>query len=134
MYTSTFTFAQRAFDESFHALDQAIAQAARATPGYVGEESWDSSATGLICNVYYWDSLEALQQLMEHPVHVAAKQRQAEWLGGYQVTIAQVLRSYGDRGIAHPLAAWGNPAPKLDGPGSDDRAFGLRRRSGLGSE
>ena len=48
--------------------------------------------------------MEALQQLMSHPSHREAKQAQARWLRGYQVVIAQVVRSYGDGGIAHPLA------------------------------
>jgi heme-degrading monooxygenase HmoA len=104
MYTSTFTFAKREFDDDFHALDQAIAELARAIPGYLGEESWENPATGLMSNVYYWESLESLQALMAHPAHLAAKQRQARWLRGYQVVIAQVIGSYGDQGIAHPLA------------------------------
>ena len=41
---------------------------------------------------------------MAHPVHLAVKRRQAQWLNGYQVVIAQVLRSHGDGGIPHPLA------------------------------
>ena len=102
MYTATFTFAKREFDDSFHALDQVIAQIAKSIPGYLGEESWENPTTGLICTVYYWASLDALQQLIEHPTHLAAKQRQDQWLSGYQVTIAQVLRSYGDGGIAQP--------------------------------
>ena len=48
--------------------------------------------------------MEALQQLMRHPAHRDAKQAQARWLRGYQVVIAEVVRSYGDGGIAHPLA------------------------------
>ena len=48
--------------------------------------------------------MDALEQLIAHPLHQAAKQRQGRWLQGYQVTIAQVLRSYGDGRIAHPLA------------------------------
>ena len=102
MYTATFIFAKREFDDAFHALDQVIAQIAKSIPGYLGEECWESPATGLICNVYYWASLDALQQLVEHPTHLAAKQQQGQWLSGHQVTIAQVLRSYGDGGIAHP--------------------------------
>lgn len=104
MYTATFTFAKREFDDAFHALDQAIAQIAKSIPGYLGEESWENPATGLICNVYYWANLQGLQQLIEHPTHLVAKQRQGQWLNGYQVIIAEVLRSYGDGGIAHPLA------------------------------
>lgn len=103
-YTSTFTFAKRQYDDAFHALDQVIADTARAIPGYLGEESWENAATGLLSNVYYWNSMEALRQLIEHPEHIRAKQQQARWLAGYQIVIAQVLRSYGDGGIAHPLA------------------------------
>ena len=51
MYTTTFTFLPGEVDEAFHALDERIAQAARALPGYIGEESWDSAATGQVCNV-----------------------------------------------------------------------------------
>jgi len=103
MFTSTFTFAPGAYDDEFHALDARIAEMARAIPGYLGEESWENPATGLVSNVYYWDSREALQQLMQHADHREAKARQASWLKGYQVVIAEVLSSYGDGGIPHPL-------------------------------
>lgn len=96
MYSSTFIFAKADWDEAFHRLDAEIAQAAKATPGYLGEESWENTATGLISNVYYWESLDALQALMRHPTHLRAKSRQAQWLAGYQVVISQVLRTYGD--------------------------------------
>lgn len=46
--------------------------------------------------VYYWESLEALQALIEHPRHLEAKAKQDRWLAGYQVVISQVLRIYGD--------------------------------------
>jgi heme-degrading monooxygenase HmoA len=104
MYTSTFTFAKRAFDDEFHALDEAIAQAARATPGYLGEECWENPSNGLVSNVYYWQSMQSLQALTAHPAHVAAKQRQQQWLAGYHVVIAEVVGSYGDGAIPHPLA------------------------------
>lgn len=104
MYTSTFTFAKREFDDAFHALDQVIAQVAKAIPGYLGEESWENPSTGLISNVYYWETMDSLRALMEHPAHLAAKQQQAQWLRGYQVVIAEVRGCYGDQGIAHPLA------------------------------
>lgn len=104
MYTATFTFAKREFDDEFHALDSVIAGAARSTPGYLGEESWENPSNGLVSTVYYWDTLASLQALMKHPAHIAAKQRQQQWLAGYQVVIAEVIGSYGDGGIAHPLA------------------------------
>jgi heme-degrading monooxygenase HmoA len=76
---------------------------ARAIPGYLGEETWENPSTGLVSNVYYWDSMAALQQLMGDPAHREAKAAQAKWLKGYQVVIAEVVRSYGDGGITHPL-------------------------------
>ncbi len=103
MYASTFIFATRQFDDAFHRLDQAIAEAARALPGYLGEESWENSTSGLVSNVYYWRSLEALQALMTHPSHLQAKAAQANWLDGYRVVISEVVRSYGDGRIDHLL-------------------------------
>ena len=88
MYSSTFIFAVGQLDETFHRLDQEIAAAAKAIPGYLGEEAWENPANGLTCNVYYWDSLEALQQLVEHPRHLEAKALQGNWLAGYRVVIS----------------------------------------------
>ena len=96
MFSSTFIFAKYQFDDEFHRLDRDIADAARSTPGYIGEESWENTSTGLVSNVYYWESLEALQQLMKHPKHLEAKAKQERWLAGYQVVISQVIRMYGD--------------------------------------
>jgi heme-degrading monooxygenase HmoA len=104
MYSATFIFASKMFDEEFHRLDAVIAAAAKSTPGYLGEESWENSVTGLVSNVYYWDSLEALQQLMKHPQHLEAKAKQGQWLNGYQVIVSQVLRSYCDAVLDHPAS------------------------------
>ena len=95
IYSSTFIFARKQFDDEFHRLDQAIAAAARGLPGYLGEEAWENPATGLVSNVYYWSSLDALQALMSHPAHLQAKASQEKWLAGYRVVIAQVMRAYG---------------------------------------
>jgi heme-degrading monooxygenase HmoA len=103
MYSSTFIFATKQFDDAFHRLDQQIAAAAKTIPGYLGEESWENPARGLVSNVYYWESLEALQALVKHPLHLQAKARQGEWLDGYQVVIAEVLRTYGDSRLGERL-------------------------------
>lgn len=103
MYSATFTFAKGEYDDEFHERDQAIAEMARSIPGYLGEEAWENVTAGLISTVYYWQSLEALQQLIDHPMHLAAKERYGRWIKGYHVTIAQVLDIYGDGGIVHPL-------------------------------
>jgi heme-degrading monooxygenase HmoA len=100
MYASTFIFKAGVYDETFHDLDQRIAEAARAIPGYLGEETWENVSEGLTQNVYYWESEEALHQLIHHPVHVDAKAKQARWLDGYRVIIAKVLREYGDGRLA----------------------------------
>lgn len=99
MYTATFIFAKKDFDDEFHALDQAIASAARAIPGYRGEESWENAATGLVSNVYYWDTLADLQVLMNNPSHLLAKAAHTKWLDGYRVVIAEVQREYGVQGL-----------------------------------
>lgn len=103
MYSSTFIFATKQFDDAFHRLDQEIAAAAKAIPGYLGEETWENTAAGLVSNVYYWDSLEALQQLVHHPRHLEAKAAQGNWLAGYQVIISEVIRTYGDAGLRQAL-------------------------------
>jgi heme-degrading monooxygenase HmoA len=108
MYSSTFIFAAGQYDEEFYRLDEQIAEVARSIPGYLGEESWESSVTGRVSNVYYWQSMNALQQLIKHPKHIEAKEKQHQWLNGYQVIIAQVVRAYGDETFDHPVASFVN--------------------------
>ncbi|MGJ7572066.1 antibiotic biosynthesis monooxygenase family protein [Variovorax sp. RB2P76] len=103
MYSATFIFAKKQFDDAFHRLDRTIAEAAKSLPGYLGEETWENADNGLVSNVYYWESLESLQALIRHPVHQQAKAGQANWLDGYKVVISQVVRTYGDERIDHLL-------------------------------
>lgn len=53
MYSSTFIFSKKQFDQEFHSLDKTIAEIARNIDGYLGEEAWENPATGLVSNVYY---------------------------------------------------------------------------------
>lgn len=115
MYSSTFIFAKGQYDEEFFRLDEAIAEAAKQIPGYLGEEAWENQTSGLISNVYYWESLEALRALMEHPKHIEAKRAQGRWLAGYQVIVSEVIRTYGDGKISHPVDAF-NDANFLPNP------------------
>lgn len=105
MYCATFIFKKKQFDDRFHELDQAIADFAKTTQDYIGEQTWENAETGCIANHYYWSSMDGLKQLMQHPKHLEAKGLQGNWLAGYQVVISQVLRSYGDGGIDHPASA-----------------------------
>lgn len=100
MYTATFTFTAKEFDAEFYELDNKIAAAAKAIKGYLGEEAWEQPQTGKISTVYYWDSLEALQQLINDPSHLLAKQAASKWLEKYHVTISQVLKTYGDEDLS----------------------------------
>ncbi|MEY4754726.1 MAG: hypothetical protein RJA44_2401 [Pseudomonadota bacterium] len=102
MYSATFIFDKKLFDAEFHALDAEIAEAARRSTGYLGEESWENPQTGRLCNIYYWADELGLSELMRHPRHLQAKANQERWLNGYQVVIAKVLRSYGDEKLGHP--------------------------------
>lgn len=102
MYTATFIFEKKHFDEEFHRLDALIAEAARQTEGYLGEEVWENPENGRTSTVYYWSSESGLRQLMENTHHLEAKHRHAEWLSAYRVEIAQVIKSYGDGLIPSP--------------------------------
>ncbi|MBY0409060.1 MAG: antibiotic biosynthesis monooxygenase [Burkholderiaceae bacterium] len=124
MFSSTFIFAKGEYDGAFHRLDEEIAQVAKSINGYLGEEAWENTSTGLISNVYYWDSLESLQKLVSHPRHQEAKSRQGEWLAGYQVVISQVLRTYGDgklSALAPGAIAMNTPNPSFQRTASGDR-------------
>ena len=101
MYIAAFNFEPGAYDARFHALNALIDAAARATPGFVGAESW-RSADGRRANAtYYWATLEALREFSMHPKHVEAKREYARWYRGYQIVISQVVRSYGDGAYPH---------------------------------
>lgn len=102
MYSATFIFDKKHFDARFHQIDAEIAAFARNTTGYLGEEAWENPENGRICNVYYWENMQGLQELMQHPKHLEAKAAQANWLNGYQVVIAQVIHAYGDGTFPHP--------------------------------
>ncbi len=114
MYCATFIFRKKQFDEQFHTLDQAIADFAKTTQDYIGEQTWENAETGCVANSYYWNSMDGLKQLMQHPTHLQAKALQGHWLNGYQVVISQVLRSYGDGAIDHPAAALAHAAAPGD--------------------
>ena len=106
MYSATFIFIKKQFDEEFYQLDQAISEIAKQTTGYIGEESWENTETGLVSTVYYWHTMDGLYELMQHPKHQEAKAKQSNWLDGYQVIVSQVLRTYGDGKVQHPAASF----------------------------
>lgn len=104
MYSAAFTFEPGTYDARFHALNARIDAAARATPGYLGTESWRSADGARARATYYWQSLEALHTFSRHPDHVAAKRDSRRWYRGYHIVIAQIVRAYGDGNLAHVVA------------------------------
>ena len=108
MYTATFIFDKKQYDEEFYKLDNAIAEIAKQSVGYLGEEAWENPGTGRISNVYYWETMDGLQELIKHPKHLEAKAAQSKWLNGYQVVISQVIRAYGDGAFSHPASSFTN--------------------------
>ncbi len=108
MYSATFIFDKKQYDEEFYKLDNAIAEIAKQSIGCLGEEAWQNPETGRIADVYYWQSMEGLQELIKHPSHIEAKAAQSNWLNGYQVVISQVIRAYGDGAFPHPAASFSN--------------------------
>lgn len=108
MYSATFIFDKKQYDEEFYKLDKAIAEIAKQSVGYLGEEAWENPETGRISNVYYWETMDGLQALMNHPKHLEAKAAQSRWLNGYQIVISQVIRAYGDGAFPHPASSFTN--------------------------
>jgi heme-degrading monooxygenase HmoA len=101
IYTASFIFEPGSYDDAFHALDALIEEAARATSGYLGNETWLATSSTRRNAVYYWETLEALKSFSNHPKHLEAKRQYLKWYKSFHIVVAQVLRSYGDGGLSH---------------------------------
>ena len=101
MHSAAFIFEPGTYDARFHELNALIDAAARATPGYLGTESWRSSDGSRANATYYWESLEALREFSTHPKHVEAKREYQRWYRGYHIVISEIVKSYGDGALAH---------------------------------
>ncbi|MDH5020933.1 antibiotic biosynthesis monooxygenase family protein [Halobacterium rubrum] len=95
MYLVTFRIDPGEYDEAFHDLNDRIQAAAEATDGYRGKRTWNDPESGDVLVVYYWESLDALESFGADDDHVRAKQRWAEWYDAYEVTVTEVLETYG---------------------------------------
>ncbi len=102
MYSAAFIFRPGQYDEEFHRLNELIDSAAKATAGYLGRESWQSPDGKTLNATYYWESIDALAAFSSNEYHLEAKKNYSRWYEGYHIVVAEVIRSYGDRTIAHP--------------------------------
>src|SRR6218665_3798732 len=69
MISASFMFNQREYDDEYFALDGRIAEIAKATQGYIGEEAWQNLENGKGCTVYYWEGREAPARTRSPPQH-----------------------------------------------------------------
>jgi heme-degrading monooxygenase HmoA len=102
MYSAAFIFEPGSYDVRFHALDAQIESAARANPGYLGRENWQSDDGTRFNATYYWTDLESLKIFSQNPQHLEAKRDYQRWYKGFHIVISQVIRSYGDGTLQHP--------------------------------
>lgn len=100
MYVVAFRFRPGSYDEEFHRLNDSVQAAAESIPGYEGKRTWESPDGEEVLVNYRWASLDALAAFASHEDHLAAKQRWAEWYESYEVTVTEVLDSYGSGGEA----------------------------------
>jgi heme-degrading monooxygenase HmoA len=104
MYSVAFMWEPGTYDTEFETLDAIIESIAVSIPGYKGVDLWRSDDGKRRNTTYYWDNLESLKILSNHPTHLEAKRRYAQWYNGYHVVISQVIRSYGDQSFPHITA------------------------------
>ena len=101
MYSASFIFKPGQIDDEFHRLNKLIDAAANSTDGYLGAETWQSAEGGVLNAIYYWESLDALEEFSRNPHHLEAKKQYSRWYEGYHIVISEIIRSYGDDSIPH---------------------------------
>lgn len=94
-YLVTFRLDPGEYDEEFHELNDAIQAAAEDTEGYLGKRTWKAPESEEVLVIYYWESLDALELFGADSDHKRAKQRWTEWYDAYEVTVTEVVKTYG---------------------------------------
>lgn len=95
MYLVTFRLAPDEYDAEFHDLNDTIQAAAEDTEGYLGKQTWHAPENEEVLVVYYWESLDAIESFGADADHKRAKQRWTEWYDAYEVTVTEVVETYG---------------------------------------
>ncbi|WP_117594407.1 antibiotic biosynthesis monooxygenase family protein [Haloprofundus halophilus] len=95
MYLVTFRLAPGEYDAEFHELNNVIQAAAEDTEGYLGKQTWHAPDDEEVLVVYYWESSDALESFGADADHKRAKQRWTEWYDAYEVTVTEVVETYG---------------------------------------
>ena len=104
VFSISFMFRPGAYDEDFHRLDNAIAEIAKGTGGFLGSEVWVSPDGKTRNAVYYWSDLARLQDFAQALEHREAKANYSRWYDAYQVVVAEIRSVYGDGRLEHVTA------------------------------
>lgn len=102
LWQATFIFAKKEYDSEFYSLDTQIEQAALASKGYLGMESYQSLDSQRLINNYYWSNKEGMESLIFNATHREAMEKSERWLAGYQVVIAEITSAHNHL-LTHPL-------------------------------
>jgi heme oxygenase (staphylobilin-producing) len=95
MYLVTFRIDPGEYDAEFHELNDRVQVAAEDTDGYRGKRTWNDPESDDVLVVYYWESLGALDSFGADSDHEEAKKRWEEWYDAYEVTVTEVIDTYG---------------------------------------
>ncbi len=99
MLSVAFIFKEGNLDREFFELDGLIEEAARATDGFVGKDSWEDQSSGRKNSTYYWRDDAALKSFARNPIHLDAKRQYQKWYDGFHVVISRIEKTYGDGGM-----------------------------------
>lgn len=100
MYSATFMFIKGEFDDDFYALNKQLTEIAESYAGFMGGDVWRGKDER-VCAIYYWENLDDLHAFAKHPTHIEAKRQYKRWYQGYQIVLAEIIKSYGDGGYPH---------------------------------
>lgn len=96
MMCCSFVFKPGNYDDDFHRLDGQIDAFARALPGFVKVETWNSPDGSVVNAMYFFEDKASVSALANFETHREAKGQVARWYDGYRVVVSEVTATYGD--------------------------------------
>ncbi|TYP74541.1 heme-degrading monooxygenase HmoA [Paenibacillus methanolicus] len=93
-YAVIFSSQRTEGDNGYGRMADRMEQLAAEQPGFLGVESVrDAAGSGI--TISYWDSLEAIRNWKENPLHQTAQEKgKQDWYHNYNVKICKVERAY----------------------------------------
>jgi heme-degrading monooxygenase HmoA len=78
--------------DGYEETDEEVMQLAASQPGYLGFESVHNNNRGIF--ISYWETLEAIENWRNNPIHKKAKAQAGKWYNRYLSQITLVQRSH----------------------------------------